>query len=295
MQICMHDVYDNTGKVKDDMTAHFVGHRCSLTLLPNLQLLNQHLHSKTDISIHEEADKGLYFSFLGTGAINKTQDIESIQIAYQPKNISGYFSMAAGEERSLLQVRISPEHLASVLGETEEQIIQHFRLMGEKLNDDSGVIQLPFTERAAEISKPVLSHKGHSISLAGHIYALIFTVIEQLQMLSHLSQCEDCQSKLFNAQNLIEIMEHEALNIGNIAQRVSLNAEALAIGFHHIVGQSIESYWTRSRIKFAADRLRQDPTAKTHIVAQSGFSDDQFEAAFIQHFGVSSHQYGQIH
>jgi transcriptional regulator GlxA family with amidase domain len=120
-------------------------------------------------------------------------------------------------------------------------------------------------------------------------------VIEQLQMLNHLSQCEDCQSKLFNAQNLIEVMEHEALNIANIAQHVGLNTEALAIGFHLIVGQSIESYWTCSRIKFAADRLRQDPTAKTHIVAQSGFSDDQFEAAFIQHFGVSSHQYGQIH
>ncbi|ETX09912.1 AraC family transcriptional regulator [Marinomonas ushuaiensis DSM 15871] len=295
MQICMHDVYDNTGKIKDEMTAHFAGNKHFLALLPNLQLLNQHLHSKVDVSIYEEAKQGLYFSFLGTSAIKTVEDIQSVEIAYQPKNISGYFPMAAGEERSLLQVRISPEHLANALGETEDQIIQHFRLMGEKLNNDIGVIQLPFTERSAEISKPVLSHKGHSISLAGHIYALIFTVIEQLQMLSHLSQCEDCQSKLFNAQNLIEVMEHEALNIGNIAQRVGLNKEALAIGFHLIVGQSIESYWTRSRIKFAADRLRQDPAAKTHIVAQSGFSDDQFEAAFIQHFGVSSHQYGQIH
>ena len=295
MQICMHDMYDNTGKVKDEMTAHIAGHKCFLALLPNLQLLNQHLHSKTNVSIREEAKQGLYFSFLGTRAINTVHDIESVEITYQPKNIHGYFSMKAGEERSLLQVRISPEHLANVLGETEDQIIQHFRLMGDKLNNDNGVIQLPFTEKAASISKSVLSHKGHSISLAGHIYALIFTVIEQLQMLNHLSQCKDCQSKVFNAQNLIEAMEHEALNISNIAQDVGLNTEALAIGFYLIVGQSIESYWTRSRIKFAAAKLRQDPTAKTHIIAQSGFSDDQFEAAFIQHFGVSSHQYGQIH
>jgi len=295
MQISMHDVYDKTGKVKDEMTVNFTGHKFLIALLPNLQLLNQHLHSKTDVSIHEEAKQGLYFSFIGTGAINTVEDIQSVEIAYQPKNISGHFSMVTGEERSLLQVRISPDHLANVLGETEEQIIQHFRLMGEKLNNGNGVIQLPFTKKAAEISKPVLLHKGHSISLAGHVYALIFTVIEQLQMLSHLSHCEDCQSKLFNAQNLIEVMQHEALNISDIAQRVGLNTEALSIGFHLIVGQSIERYWTRSRIKFAADRLRQDPTAKSHIVAQSGFSNDQFEAAFIQHFGVSSHQYGQIH
>lgn len=295
MQICMHDVYDSTGKVKDEMITHFSGHKRFLALLPNLQLLNQHLYSKTDISIYEEAKQGLYFSFLGTSAIKTIQDIKSVQIAYQPKNISGHFSMNADEERGLLQVHISPEHLASVLGETEAQIIQHFISMDEKLSNDYGVIQLPFTEKAAEISKLVLSHKGHSISLAGHIYALIFTMIEQLQMLNHLSQCEDCQSKLFNAQNLIEAMEHEVLDINNIAQSIGLNAEALAIGFHLIVGQSIESYWTRSRIKFAAVKLRQDPTAKTHIVAQSGFSDDQFEAAFIQYFGVSSHQYGQIH
>jgi hypothetical protein len=143
----MHDVYDNTGKVKEEMTAHFAGHKCFLALLPNLQLLNQYLHSKTDVSVHEEAKQGLYFSFLGTGEIKTVQDIQSVEITYQPKNISGHFSMIPGEKRSLLQVRISPEHLASVLGETEEQIIQHFRLMGEKLNNDNGLYSYPLQKK----------------------------------------------------------------------------------------------------------------------------------------------------
>jgi AraC-like DNA-binding protein len=295
MQLNMRDVYDNAGKVKEEVAPWLSGHKQLLALLPNLQLLNQHLISNADVSLHEEARSGLYFSFLGAGPINTAKDINSVQISYQPKNINGHFLMAKGDEYSLLQTRISPAHLAAVLGETEDQIIQHFMAMRDKLGNENAVIQLPITERTISAIEPILAHKGHSISLAGYLYSLIFTLIEQLQMLSHLSQCEDCQSKLFHAQNLIETPEYDTLNIKHLAQQVGLNTEALAIGFNLIVGQPIESYCTRSRIKFAAAQLRQNPTAKSHIVAQSGFSEDQFEAAFIQHFGVSSHQYKQIH
>ncbi|NLQ16069.1 AraC family transcriptional regulator [Marinomonas sp. M1K-6] len=295
MQVNMSDVYDNAGNIEKKQSGQLSGHKQLLSLLPNLQLLDQHLHSKTAISIYEEARQGLYFSFLGTSAIKTIQDIESVQISYQARDINGVFSIAENTERSLIQIRITPSHLAMVLGETENQIIQHFSAMQDKLANENAVIQLPLTEKTANIIKPILSHKGHSISLAGHLYAAIFTLIEQLQMLNHLSQCEECQSKLFNAQNLIEIPAKAALNIQQLAHTVGLNTDALAIGFHLLVGQSIESYCTHSRIKVAAAQLRQNPASKSHIVAQSGFSADQFEAAFIQHFGVSSHQYGQIH
>lgn len=295
MQLNMRDVYDNAGKIQEEVASWLSGHKQLLALLPNLQLLNQHLSSNADLSIHEEAQSGLYFSFIGTGPIKTAKDINSVQISYQPQSISGHFLMTKDNEYSLLQARITPAHLAAVLGETEDQIIQHFVTMRDKLGNEHGVIQLPVIARTVNAIEPILAHKGHSISLAGHLYSVIFTLIEQLQMLSHLSQCEDCQSKLFYAQNLIETPEYDTLNIKHLAQQVELNKEALAIGFNLIVGQSIEKYCTRSRIKFAAALLRQNPTAKSHIVAQSGFSEDQFEAAFIQHFGVSSHQYGQIH
>lgn len=295
MQLNMRDVYDTAGNIKEELASHLSGHKKLLALLPNLELLNQHLCSNDDISIYEEAKSGLYFSFLGTGPIKEAKDINSVQISYSPQNVSGNVLMKQGDEHSLIQARISPAHLGAVLGETEDQIIQHFRAMRDKLGNDNGIVQLPVTERTLSAMAPILAHKGHSISLAGHLYSVIFTLIEQLQMLSHLSQCEDCQSKLFHAQNLIETPEHDILNITRLAQQVGLNTEALAIGFHLIVEQSIEHYCTRSRIKSAAAQLRQDPSAKPYIVAQSGFSEDQFEAAFVQHFGVSSHQYGQIH
>ena len=295
MQFNMHDVYNNDGQVKAEMTDCLAGHKQLFALLPNLQLLNQHLHSKTELSIHEEAQSGLYFSFLGTHAINSINDIDSVQVSYQARSISGNLVMQEGEQRSLLQIRITPNHLATLLGESEDHVIQHFTSLKNTLGNNNDFVQLPLTQKSAHICESVLAHHNHSIGLAGHLYALIFTLIEQLQMLNHLSQCEDCQSKLFNAQNLIEASEHQSLNIEHLAQHVGLNTEALIIGFNHIVGQSIEKYWTRNRIKFAAAKLRQNPTEKGNIVAQSGFSEDQFEAAFIQHFGVSSHYYGQVH
>ena len=295
MQLNMHDVYNQDGQVKAEMANCIIGHKHFFALLPNLQLLNQHLHSKTEISIQEDAQAGIYFSFLGSNAIRTAQDIESVQVSYQARDISGSLDMKEGEQRSLLQVRITPSHLAAVLGETEDHIIQHFSSLKDALGNDYGVVSLPMTQKLEQLCEFVLSDHNHSIGMAGHLYALILTFIEQLQMLSHLSQCEDCQSKLFNAQNLIEASQHDAINLDHLAQHVGLNRDALTIGFYHIVGQPIEIYWTRTRIKFAAAKLRQNPTEKGNIVAQSGFSEDQFEAAFIQHIGVSSHQYGQVH
>jgi len=295
MQIDMRNVYDSAGRITEEAAPWLSGHKQRLALLPNLQLLNQHLSSNARMSIQEEAQPGLYFSFLGSKPIKTVNDIDSVQISYQAHRLSGHFFIEEGKEHSLLQARISPAHLASVLGETEDQIIQYFTAIRDKLGNKNKVVQLPVTDRTSRVLEAVLAHKGHSISLAGHLYSLIFTLIEQLQMLSHLSQCQDCQSKLFHAQNLAETPGHDVLNIKHLAHKVGLNTEALAIGFNHIVGQSIESYGTHSRIAFAAVKLRQDPAAKPHIVAQSGFSEDQFEAAFIKHFGVSSHQYEQIH
>ncbi|MGB0781541.1 MAG: AraC family transcriptional regulator [Marinomonas sp.] len=295
MQIDMQNVYDHTGNISEQAMPWLSGHKQHLALLPHLHLLNQHLSSKKAVSVSETAQSGLYFSFLGTGAINTIEDINEIQIAYQAKTVSGEFTLEKDQQLSLLQAHISPSLLASILGETEQHIIQHFMNMQEKLANDSGVISLPLTDKNRLMIKPVLQHRGHSISLAGHVYSLIFTLIEQLQMLSHLSHCEDCQSKLFNAQNLLETPELDTLNIEHLAHQVGLNTEALTIGFHHLTGQPIEHYFVHSRIHSAAAKLRQNPKEKNHNVAQSGFSEDQFEAAFRKHFGVGSHQYGQIH
>ncbi|MBR7887807.1 AraC family transcriptional regulator [Marinomonas sp. A79] len=295
MHVNMRDVYKADGSVKEDLTPWLSGHRHHTSLLPNLEWLDQSIQCQQSISLHETAQAGLYFSLLAQDDIRSVDDIQTIQITHQARTVSGDVTLKPGQHTSLMQARISPALLAAVLGETEDHILQHFSAMTASLSNEKGIIQLPITPRTTALIQPILTHSGHAISLAGHLYTLIFSIIEQLQMLSHLSKCEDCQSKLFQAQNLLETPNFTSLNIRRLAQQVGLNAEALAIGFHLITGQTIEHYCLPSRIQSAAAQIRQNPASKQEIVSQSGFSDAQFEAAFIEHFGVYSHQYGPIH
>ncbi len=295
MQFGMNDVYDINGMIKEEAASSLAGHRQQRHLLPNLRWLNQHLSAKTDVTLREEAERGLYFSLLSEKVIRSANDVETIQICYQPKNIQGEVFITKGQEYALLQAHISADHLAAVLAETENQIIQHFTTMRDQLGNNNGVISLCVTEKTRAIIDALLSHEGQSISLAGHVYSLIFTLIEQLQIQSHLTRCENCQSKIFKAQNFLEMPDYDVLNIPQLARLVGLNTTALLVGFQLFVGQSIDSYYRLGRIKCAAALLREDPSAKSYIVAQSGFSEAQFEAAFIKQFGISSHHYAQIH
>ncbi|MCZ2721776.1 AraC family transcriptional regulator [Marinomonas sp. 15G1-11] len=295
MQLNMQDTYDEYGDVKDTLSEWVQGHKKHVPLLSGLQFSNLHLRTRKDIVFTETATQGLYFSFIGSKAINNVSDIDAVQIHYQSEDVTGQFSMKALEERSLLQVLISTDYLALILGQTEAQVIQHFTSMEQVLSNDNNCIQLPFTQSMADLCKPILKHTGLSISLAGHIYSCIFTLIEQMQMLKHLSECQGCQSKLFKAQNLLEKSNEGIFEPDELALSVGLNIDALSIGFMHLVGESIETYHQRSRIALAAAKLRQDPSSKHTVIKQSGFSEEQFETVFSQHFGVSSNQYRQIH
>ncbi|WP_191602741.1 AraC family transcriptional regulator [Marinomonas algicola] len=295
MHLTMQDIYDDHGDVEDTLHEWVQGHKKQVHLLAGLQFSNMHLRAKKDTVFTETAKKGVYFSFIGSKSIQSVDDIHSVQIHYQKDVISGQFSMKQFEERSLLQVVISTEYLSLILGQTEDQVIQHFTSMEQILGNTDPYITLPLTRTVSKLCESMLNHTGLSISLAGHIYACMFTLIEQIQMLKHLSECEGCQSKLFKAQNLLEVPAGKVLDLDELAFSVGLNIDALSIGFMHLVGQSIESYHQRIRIAFAAEKLRKDPNAKPHIIKQSGFSEEQFESVFTQHFGVNSTQYRQIH
>ncbi|MFT2112205.1 helix-turn-helix domain-containing protein [Marinomonas sp. 2405UD68-3] len=295
MHLNMHDVYDEQGAVIDILSEWIQGHKKQIPLLSGLKLSNFHLHTQKDIVFTEKVPRGLYFSFVGSNAIETVEDIQSVQIHYQPQDQIGQFSMKKNEQRGLLQVLISTDYLSLVLGQTEEQVIQHFTNMERKLGNGLPYIQLPFTKSMENLCKSVLDHKGLSISLAGHLYSCLFTLIEQIQMLNHLSECEDCQSKLFKAQNILEVPNNNVFGLEELALAVGLNVDALSIGFKYLVGQSIEDYHKQRRIAFAAEKLRKDPQSKSNIIKQSGFSEEQFETIFTQHFGVNSNQYKQIH
>ncbi|GAA0833046.1 hypothetical protein GCM10009112_20850 [Marinomonas arenicola] len=291
----LHEAYDSQGDTISHLSDIIGGHKRHISLLPNLKVIDQHLSCHSDTLFTEQAQQGLYFSLVGTKPIIDSDDIDSIQISYQAQDIVGDFAMAEGEEKSLFQIHVTTELLASLFNETEEQVIQYFSNLFASINQDGPLISLPVTEKNRAVCRLMLAYQRQTLSLIGHVYSCIFTFVDQLKMLNHLSRCEDCQQKVFQAQNLLESPDHGKLEIDQLAHRVGLNSEALTLGFQHLVGQSVERYGMHSRMQYAAAMLRQDPHSKSSVVAKSGFTESQFEAAFVQHFGVSSHQYGQIH
>lgn len=295
LNVNLHDAYDIQGEISQDFTGVMSGYKHNTSLLPNLQLIDQHISSHTDVLCTEQAHQGFYFSLIGSSPIINTNNIDEIQVSYHERDLVGDFMMAENENKSLFQIHIAPEQLALLFNETEEQVIQYFAMLFDAINSGSNCISLPITEKSKAVCQLLLANQGQTLSLIGHVYACIFTLVEQLKMLGHIAKCEDCQSKIFQAQNLLEVHHQIATKIDHLAHRVGLNKEALTLGFQHLVGQSIEHYCMRSRIHYAAAMLRKDPKSKPSVMAESGFSESQFESAFIQHFGISSHQYGQIH
>mgnify|MGYP000318386922 CR=1 FL=1 len=293
--INLHDAYDAQGDIASHLAGSINGHKRHISLLPHLQIIDQHLSCHSGTRFTEQAQHGFYFSLVGSKPIDSIDDVDSIQISYQAQDVVGDFVMEHGEQRSLFQIHVGTAQLATLFNETEEQVTRYFNNLFNGINQGNPVISLPVTEKNRVICQLMLTYQTQTLSLIGHVYSCIFTFVEQLKMLSHLAHCEDCQQKVFQAQNLLETPDHAGLKIDILAHRVGLNNEALVLGFQHLVGQSIADYGMRSRMQYAAAMLRQNPHSKSSVVAKSGFTESQFEAIFIQHFGVTSQQYGQIH
>lgn len=293
--IYLHEAYDEHGDVNMDLADIISGHKRHTNLLPNLQLIDQQLCSHSDILCIEQARRGLYFSLLGSSQILTVNDIEAIQISYQEQDVIGDFIMAKDDATSLFQIHITAEQVATLFNETEEQVVQYFLDVFESINKGQKSLTLPITEKNKAVCHSMLTNQEQTLSLIGHVYSCIFTLVEQIKTLNHLIKCEDCQSKIFQAQNWLEVPNQPPIKIEQLAHHVGLNKDALTLGFQHLVGQSVGHYYMRSRINYAAAMLRKNPKSKPSVIAGSGFTESQFEAVFIQHFGISSHQYGQIH
>lgn len=291
----LHAAYDEQGLVAPHLTNVLAGHNLCAPLLPGLYVTDQHIRALEQLSLNEHAADGFYFSLLGSKPIQSIADVEKIQVSFLENAALGHFTLNKNEQHALFQIHISTNQLAALFHESEEKITQYFSKLFHSLGQSRSVLTLPMTDKNKAVGKQVLENKTQKLSLTGHIYAYIFTLVEQIKMLNHLNQCDCCQSKVFQAQNLLEVPENNATNQQSLAHQVGLNDEALLLGFYHLVGQSLDDYSIQVRMQHAANILRTQPNAKHALIAHSGLTELQFEAAFIQCFGVSSQQYGQIH
>lgn len=296
MHISINDIYNEDGQVSTLMADAFSGYKHTHQLMPGLSITQQEITCCEDTLFFEEAKGGIYFSLLGNQTTHSPVDFDSLQISYFDHDVAGEFDVKAGDVRSLIQVHFEPELLAHALNEDTDSLMAFFKTLMHKIAPTKNVVSLPITDRNHTNIKSLMEiNAQRQLSLVGQVYAFAFLALEQMQTLSHMLSCNDCQSKLFNVQNLLEADIGITKELTEFAYQAGLNADALELGFYHLVGQTVTQYRDQSRLKRAAAMLRTDHYSRSEIVARTGFSEDQFEAMFIRQFGVPTNQYGQVH
>ncbi|OUR70077.1 hypothetical protein A9Q77_07825 [Marinomonas sp. 42_23_T18] len=296
MQIPINDIYNEDGLVSALMSDAFSGYKNTYHLMPGLSITQQEVKCSQDTLFFEEAKSGIYFSVLANQTVHSPADFDSLQISYFDHDVAGEFEVKKGEVRSLIQAHFDPELLANALSELPDNLMAFFKTLMHKISPTKNVVCLPVTDRNHTNIKSLMEINAQKqLSLVGQVYAFAFLALEQMQTLSHMLSCNDCQSKLFNVQNLLEADIGKTKELTEFAYQAGLNADALELGFYHLVGHTITQYRDQARLKRAAAMLRTDQYSRSEIVAKTGFSEDQFEAMFIRQFGVPTNQYGQVH
>ncbi|ADZ90716.1 hypothetical protein [Marinomonas mediterranea] len=307
MQISIHDLFNAAGNVQDIWSLSVTGHRNTLHPAPGVTLLEQSICVSRNLEVIEEARPGLYISFYSscskTHADTSKQHCDSdnnecVQITYLPRKVEGAFPLNIDTHYHLTQIHLTPERCAALTGEPEDKIMSYFLEASDELGNSTNVVKLPITEQLKQVIQPVIERKpstSRAISMTGKIYNMFFEIIEHLQIVKHINSCGDCQNKVLNGQNLLEVAFSSKHSIERTAQTVGLNQTAFEVGFFYLVGQSISTYKKQIRIKQAALELKNAPDKKGKIVTDTGLSMEEFEEAFLKQFGILSHHYGQIH
>ncbi|TBR41102.1 helix-turn-helix domain-containing protein [Marinomonas agarivorans] len=297
MQLAMENLYDSQGKVLPTYTNSLSGYKRCIEVTHGLTFIIQEISCKKDVTFTESITKGIYISLLANKAVSNGHSYDSLHVTYSPSKTSGSFTVRAGETKSLLQIQIQPYLLAQALNESTENCINYLTRSIHKLAaKNSSILTIPVTSELITSATPLLVlSPQRRLRLMGDIYAFIFLVLEQVQILTHMLSCADCQSKLFNVQNLLETDAGLTKDVKDFAHQAGLSVTALELSFHHLVGQTVTQYRNQVRLKRAAAMLRTEGYTKLDIVKKTGFSETQLETLFMQHFGVPTAQYGQVH
>lgn len=296
MQVKMAEIYNDNGQVLSCFSESISGYKKCLPLANGLSLTLQKIKCKNEVTFTETAHGGVYFSVHSDKVVALPKDFSLANIRLLEESITESFTLEAGECRSLLQLHCKLPLLAQALNEPLETVKQHLKISTDKLASDGKTISFPITQKLANTFAPLMQLSTEKrLSLCGQTYAFSFLLLEQMQILSHMLSCSDCQSKLFTVQNLLEADCGVTKELTEFAYQAGLNVEALELGFHHLVGVTIEAYRDQIRLKRVATMLRTENYSRTEIAQKTGVSGERLDSLFIQYFGVSIAEYGQLH
>lgn len=258
--------------------------------LLGLHLIQQQLHVFEPVTIQERVSAGVYITFNTGGASRKAQGASAAQIIAVYEDTQVDWEVAHEAQFNWLQLYISWHQLAAITGENEQQVKAFFKRYVSNITGTPLTLSLT-TVLNHEFSL-LTQREGKQLALVGKLYNVILLTLEHLQIQHHIHQCDDCQKKLYNSQNIIEAEQFSSSEA--LAKQVGLTQTALELGFSVITGMSIAEYQIEVAFRKVLAQPQLGQSLATRLTTETGWTQQDIEKACLKRFGVMSHQLGSM-
>ncbi|SBS26244.1 hypothetical protein MAQ5080_00465 [Marinomonas aquimarina] len=258
--------------------------------LPEVQLIQQQLHVFEPVTIQEQVQAGVYITFNTTGSANKVANSTPIQVlpVYEAAQVDWEVSQEA--QFNWTQLYISWSQLAAITGENPQQVQAFFK---RRVSNDTGTpFSLTLTSALHHEFSLLMKRDSKQLAIVGKIYNIILQTLEHVQIQHHISQCDDCQKKLYASQNALEAEPFNSTDA--LAKQVGLTQTALELGFSVITGMSIGEYQIEVAFRRALAQPHTGQSLVNRLTADTGWTQQDIEKACLKRFGVMSHQLGSM-
>ena len=284
------ELFDETGVIVSTCARWLTGFQRVKAPMSGLKLIQQSIQVHQPITIQEQVEAGIYFTFNTTQLSDQAGDVIDIQVQPIFEVAEVNWQAQRAKSFSWVQLYISWEQLAAITGES---IAQAQRFFLRQVDEEVGTpLLLPQTQALTKDLHHLLGQEGKQLALIGKLYSVIFQFIEHLQIREHLSKCEGCQKKLFNSQNKLE--SDAKMPMAQLAIEVGLTLTALELGFPIITNMSVHEYQVEVAIRKALAQQGSGQSLAHRINADTGLATQDIEKACLKRFGVLSHQLGSM-
>lgn len=282
------DLFDETDAIVSRYARWLTGSQRIRTPANGLTLIEQTITTHQPITIEETVAAGVYFTFTMDQAGHPFDQFDTLQIQPILEASTVQWQVDTPKTFAWIQLYISWEQLATLTRESISQTQRFFlRHTGE---DQSRPIQLPNTCALTQDIRHLLQHDGKRLGLIGKLYNVVFDAIEHVQVQRHISRCDGCQQKLFQAQNLLE--SNTTLSTAQLAHDVDLSVTALELGYVVITQMTLNEYQIEVAIRQALHQTTSGLSLARRINEGTGMASHDIEKACLKRFGVLSHQLG---
>lgn len=258
--------------------------------LLGLHLIQQQLHVFEAVTIQEQVSAGVYITFNTAGTSGKVQSTSPIQVLPVYEDAQVDWEVTHEAQFNWIQLHISWSQLASITGESEQQVQAFFK---RHVSNETGTpLTLTLTSALNREFNQLIQREGKQLALVGKLYNVILQTIEHVQIQHHIQQCNDCQKKLYSSQNAIEAEQFSSTDA--LAKQVGLTQTALELGFTVITGMSIAEYQIEVAFRRAMAQPKNGQSLANRLTKDTGWTQQDIEKACLKRFGVMSHQLGSM-